>query len=110
MKLLLDQNLSAKLCARLDPLYPGTTHVRLLGLDQSTDAALWEHAQLHGLTIVTLDRDFFDLSALHGWPPKVIWLRYGNQPTRMIEHLLRSAHAAILQFENDSSAGVLELS
>jgi predicted nuclease of predicted toxin-antitoxin system len=35
MKLLFDQNLSFKLCARLTDLFPGSNQVRLLGLDQA---------------------------------------------------------------------------
>jgi two-component system phosphate regulon sensor histidine kinase PhoR len=38
------------------------------------------------------------------WPPKVLWLRCGNQPTREIENLLRALHAEILQFEVDPTA------
>lgn len=109
MKLLFDQNLSYKLGARLNELYPASTQVRLVGMDKSQDVVVWEYARQHGFAIVTQDGDYSDLSLLRGWPPKVVWLRCGNQPTRIIENLLRSHHEAILQFELNHESGVLEI-
>jgi predicted nuclease of predicted toxin-antitoxin system len=48
------------------------------------------------------------MALLLGSPPKVIWLRCGNQPTRVIEKLLRDHLEAIAGFEL-SSAACLEL-
>jgi predicted nuclease of predicted toxin-antitoxin system len=110
MKLLFDQNLSFKLSQRLAALYPGSTQARFIGMDQEDDSQLWEYARHHGFTIVTQDGDFSDLSCLHGWPPKVLWLRCGNQPSRAVEHLLRVHYADILLFESNPTAGVLEIS
>ncbi|MGO8816062.1 MAG: DUF5615 family PIN-like protein [Terriglobia bacterium] len=42
MKLLLDQNLSPRLVRTLAAIYPGSSHVRLLGLRDADDAAVWE--------------------------------------------------------------------
>jgi predicted nuclease of predicted toxin-antitoxin system len=109
MKLLFDQNLSFKLCRPLASLYPQSSQARLLGLDQVDDEELWAYARAHDFTIVTQDSDLPALCHLRGWPPKIVWLRCGNQPTRHIEHLLRVHHAAILQFENNPDAGVLEV-
>ncbi len=53
MKLLLDQNLSHKLCSRLADAFPGSVQARLIGMDQSDDAQLWQYAKAHGLVIVT---------------------------------------------------------
>lgn len=41
MKLLFDQNLSFKLCQRLTDLFPGSSQVRLLGLAEADDQAVW---------------------------------------------------------------------
>jgi predicted nuclease of predicted toxin-antitoxin system len=41
MKLLFDQNLSFKLCPRLNDLFPDSSQVRLLGLAQVDDAVIW---------------------------------------------------------------------
>src|SRR5437867_4450249 len=104
MKLLFDQNLSFKLVDRLADLFPGSAQVRRLGLDQADDRAIWEHANRGGFVLVTQDSDFADLAALLGPPPKVIWLRCGNQPTQVVEELLRKHAPAIeaLGLDNDA--------
>jgi predicted nuclease of predicted toxin-antitoxin system len=109
MKLLFDQNLSFKLCPALADLFPGSAQVRLLGLAEADDRALWQHAKVNGLTLVTQDSDFADMAALYGPPPRVIWLRCGNQPTDAIEKLLRRHAQAITAFEQDNTAGCLEI-
>jgi predicted nuclease of predicted toxin-antitoxin system len=109
MKLLFDQNLSFKLCANLGDLFPGSTQVRLAGLDTADDRAIWEFAKSNGFTIVTQDADFADMASLYAPPPKVIWLRCGNQTTKFIEQLLRN-HAKIAHsFESDTKVACWEL-
>jgi predicted nuclease of predicted toxin-antitoxin system len=109
MRLLFDQNLSFKLVNRLSDLFPNSTQVRLVGMDQSDDPDLWAYALNNEYVIVTQDIDFFERSALYGSPPKVIWLRCGNQRTAFIEQLLRDSVAAIQSFENDAAVDCLEL-
>jgi predicted nuclease of predicted toxin-antitoxin system len=109
MKLLLDQNLSFKLCGRLADLFPGTTQARLLGLSEATDGELWARAQTEGYAILTHDADFAEMAALKGSPPKIIWLRCGNQPTDTIERLLRARYDVIEAFGRDPDAACLEL-
>lgn len=109
MKLLFDQNLSYKLFSRLADLFPDSKHVRLLGLEQADDRAIWQLAKAEGLMLVTQDSDFADMAALYGPPPKVIWLRCGNQPTDTVERLLRDHIAAIGSFEADTNANCLEI-
>lgn len=104
MKLLLDQNLSFKLCQRLSDIFPGSSHVRLVGLQEAGDREVWDFARANGFTLVSLDSDFADLSILLGPPPKVIWLRCGNQRTDTIERLLSDHAETIAEFENGSSA------
>ncbi len=58
---------------------------------------------------MTLDADFADIAALRGPPPKVVWLRCGNQPTRIVEHLLRDHAALIASFLESDDAACLEL-
>jgi predicted nuclease of predicted toxin-antitoxin system len=81
MKLLFDQNMSFKLCRQLADLYPGSAQVRLVGLAQADDRAVWQYAGANGFVLVSLDADFAEMAALLSPPPKVIWLRCGNQPT-----------------------------
>src|SRR5262249_50831900 len=109
MKLLLDQNLSFKLCDALSDLFPGSSQVRLAGLADASDRAIWDYAKAYGFTLVSLDSDFSDMAAFLGLPPKVIWLRCGNQATAVIENLLRRHATAIAKFESDAKADCLEI-
>ena len=84
MKLLFDQNLSFKLCKNLADLFPESSHVRLLGLSEAGDRALWDYAKTNGFAIVSQDADFAEMAALLRPSPKVIWLRAGNQSTAAI--------------------------
>jgi predicted nuclease of predicted toxin-antitoxin system len=104
MKLLLDQNLSFKLCRKFAHLYPGSEHVRTLGLANADDREIWQYAGDHGFTLVSLDADFGEMAALLRASPKVIWLRCGNQPTAVIERLLLDKRESIAAFERDAAA------
>jgi predicted nuclease of predicted toxin-antitoxin system len=95
MKLLFDQNLSFKLCRALADLFPDSSQVRLAGLAQSSDQALWDHARSNGFALISQDSDIAEIAALRGPPPKVIWLRCGNQTTAFIENLIRRHAEAI---------------
>ncbi len=109
MRLLFDHNLSPRLVQHLADVFPDASHVALIGLERATDEQVWLYARAQGCTIVTKDADFNDLSVLHGFPPKVIWLRIGNCTTREIAAVLRRHHTTILAFEADPAAGTLAL-
>ena len=109
MRLLFDQNLSFKLCARLEDIFPGSSQARLLGLDRADDRTLWAHPAAQGFGLVTQDADFAEMAALHRPPPKVVWLRGGNRPTAAIAEALRRNHALLLDFANEDEAACLEL-
>ena len=72
--LLLDQNLSYRLAERLADVFSGCVHVRWLGLASADDAAVWAHARAAGLTLVSKDSDFVDLTVVRGVPPHVVWV------------------------------------
>lgn len=110
MKLLFDQNLSPSLVTRLGDVYPGSSHVFLLGLDRATDEGVWQFARDNGFTLVSKDADFSDLSLLRGYPPKVLWLRLGNCATAQVDALLRRHREAIEQMTSDPAVGILALS
>lgn len=109
MKLLFDQNLSHRLCRLLADLFPQSAQVRALQLDRADDNSIWAFAAREGFTIVTLDADFAEIAALRGSPPKVIWLRCGNQPTNVVEKLLRDRAEVVSDFSADANAACLEL-
>jgi predicted nuclease of predicted toxin-antitoxin system len=58
---------------------------------------------------VSQDADFVDMATLYGSPPKVIWLRWGNQPTDAIEKRLWSHADAIAHFEENDAASCWEI-
>jgi len=109
MRLLFDQNLSHRLPQRLNYLFPGSAHIRLLGLDRATDTAIWNLAAAQGYVIVTQDSDFADRSRLLGFPPKIVWLRCGNTTPEHIEELLRTNASAIKQLAIDPISGFVEI-
>ena len=109
MKLLFDENLSPRLVQALGLEYPGSAHVRTLGLQGATDDAIWELARREAYAIVSKDNDFRQLSFLHGSPPKVIWLSVGNAGTDVILRFLRSQRAEIQAFEADTETSLLVL-
>jgi predicted nuclease of predicted toxin-antitoxin system len=90
-------------------LFPDSTQAQLVGLDRADDPAVWEYAKTNGFVLVSQDSEMFDLSSLRGHPPKLIWLRCGNQKTAVIEKLLRDHHGQITAFEKDATAGCLEI-
>lgn len=79
------------------------------GLAEKTDTEIWEFAKLNNFCIVTQDVDFAEKSRLYGSPPKVVWLRCGNVPTREIEALIRAGDEAIQELLNNSELHCLEL-
>jgi predicted nuclease of predicted toxin-antitoxin system len=109
VKLLLDQNISRKMAPRLQAHFPGTTHVFTIGLELAHDLAVWEYAKDNRFLIVTHDSDFYDLALSRGCPPKIVWLRCGNQPAAAIEALLAVNSDAIQAFALDEELICLEL-
>jgi len=109
LKLLFDQNLSYHLVAALAELYPGSAHVRLLGMERADDRVIWEYAKENGCLIVTQDSDFNERSLLFGYPPKIVWLKCGNTSTRNVLEILKQRHDDLLAFESDMQSGCLEL-
>ncbi len=98
MKLLFDENLSPSLVRRVGAAYPGSAHVRAVGLRGQSDVAVWQYAQAQGFAIASKDTDFRDLSFLRGAPPKVLWLAVGNARTEAIAELLEARRARIEAF------------
>jgi predicted nuclease of predicted toxin-antitoxin system len=109
MKLLFDHNLSHRLVPRLADIFADSTQTGLLGFNRAADTVIWEHARANGFVVVTLDKDFADLSFIRGAPPKVIWLRCGNSTVAEVEHLLRLNLQAILEFEAKQDSNLLEI-
>ena len=107
MKLLLDQNISYKLVNRLADVYPGSKHVRQVGLGEADDLVVWDYAKGNDFVIVSKDEDFHQRSFLAGSPPEVVWLRLGNCTTQEIEDALRRNRALLTDFAAQEKAAFL---
>ena len=109
MKLLLDQNLSDRITSPISDLFPGTTHIKAVGLTEADDRTVWEWAKQHGFTIVSKDTDFHQRAIMFAQPPKVIWLRVGNCQSSLITNLLRSRYDVVRQFIQRETESLLAL-
>ena len=79
-RLLLDQNLSARLVPELQEPFEGTVHVRGVELDRASDEQVWEYARDEGFTIVSKDTDFYQGSILFGHPRRSSGWRSATDP------------------------------
>lgn len=109
MKLLFDQNISFRILRLLPESFSDSRHVGDVGLNDHEDVEIWEFAKNNDFTIVTFDADFFDLSVLKGFPPKVIWLRTGNLITSEIADRILMNYSIILSFIVDFQQSCLEI-
>lgn len=72
MKLLFDENVSHRLPESLANEYPGSMHVRTVGLRGADDRRIWDYSRDQGFAIVSKDTDFRERSYVDGAPPKVV--------------------------------------
>ena len=93
----------------LEPVYPGTSHVFLLGMQRRADSEIWRYAQYHGFTLATKNNDMIDLCVLRGAPPKVLWLRVGNCSTELIQKVFINNEDRIRRFGREEASVVLSL-
>jgi predicted nuclease of predicted toxin-antitoxin system len=107
---LFDENVSTRLVDRLTLEFPGSEHVRNVGLRAAEDQQVWEYARAGSFAIVSKDTDFRERSFVEGFPPKVIWLDVGNAGTAAIADLLRSERERIERFETMEETSLLILS
>ena len=90
-------------------MYPGSEHIRLVGLDRADDTVIWKYAKEHGFYIVTQDEDYSNLIRLRGSPPKVVWLRCGNTGTGEVERTLRQNFNTIAELFSNPDLHIVEL-
>jgi len=109
MKLLFDQNISHRILRLLSDSFSDCQQVGSVGLLNRNDSDIWQFAKQNGFTIVTLDSDFFDMSVLQGYPPKVIWLRTGNMSTSELAERIILNFSAIVSFIDDPKQSCLDI-
>jgi len=109
VKLLLDENLSHRLVARLAEAFPGTASIDYVGLRGQPDTAIWNYAAEQGFVVVSKDDDFRQLSFFRGHPPKIIWLVVGNAGIDQIAELLLRSKNLIATFLDRTEDALLTL-
>jgi predicted nuclease of predicted toxin-antitoxin system len=109
VKLLFDENLSHHLIEALSDLFPGSTHVRNVGLEEADDRTIWSFAIERDYVIVTMDSDFPERVLIEGGPPKILWLQLGNCSTAEIGALLRNVHREITEMSSSKEAVLLAI-
>lgn len=109
MKLLFDENLSYRLTTALADIFPGSDHVRNIGLAGAKDEQVWQYAAEHDFLLASKDTDFYERSLVYGAPPKVIWLKSGNCTVNETIALLRNRYVLIRRFSEDDAASFLAL-
>lgn len=82
MNLLIDQNLSHRLCDRLVDLGITIVHVRNVGLAAADDSQVWDPAAERDFIIVSKDGDFNNRSFLYGPPPNSVSSTCVRNPAR----------------------------
>jgi predicted nuclease of predicted toxin-antitoxin system len=107
--LLLDENISHRIITSLAPSFPGIKHIKDIATAGTADDAVWKAAIDNNLTIVTFDADYENMLTLRGFPPKVIWFRFGNSINKVIIDTLLFHEVTIKDFIKNKSLGILEI-
>ena len=109
MKLLLDENISFRIVRSIVSTFPDSIHIGNEGIVVKEDFEIFDFAKVNNFTIVTFDEDFYEIQPLKGYPPKIIWLRFGNSNNlRVISKLLEN-QLTIISFLTDSETAILEI-
>jgi predicted nuclease of predicted toxin-antitoxin system len=108
MKLLLDENVSYRVLKIIRARFPDSVHTSELS-SIHWDSMIFFYAKENGFTIVTFDEDFYELQLLKGFPPKIVWLRFGNSSNLKIANKLLDNYQKIKQMTVDSDLGLLEI-
>jgi predicted nuclease of predicted toxin-antitoxin system len=109
VNILLDQNISFRVVGLLSSSFEDVKQVRQVGLTNASDLEIWNYALRNNYLIVTFDSDFIDLSNLKGFPPKIIWLRFGNSSNLKIANKLLSKVVDIKEFIVNPDIAFLEI-
>lgn len=102
MKILIDENLPKSLAKTFSEFSIEANHVSEFNLLKQNDNVIWSFAIKESMTIISKDNDFYSLSVLKGYPPKIIFLQIGNCSVSNLKNILLSKKEIILEFlEND---------
>lgn len=108
IRIITDENISWRL-KKLLPSWDILPVNEINRQERLSDSKIWQFAKANQYSILTFDEDFSELQNLYSFPPKIIWLRTGNAPTKVIAELLKEYADSIMQFIDDDSVGIYEL-
>jgi len=109
VKLLFDQNISHRIIRLLEHDFLSCDQIRRLNLENKSDKEIWEFAGRNDYIVITFDADFYEFSNLYGHPPKIIWLRFGNNTTSGIAQVLIEKKELINDFIKQDEFSCLEI-
>ncbi|QDA61476.1 DUF5615 family PIN-like protein [Hymenobacter jejuensis] len=98
MRLLLDENISWRLAAYLQPYCAEVLHVRDIGLANSPDTTIWRYARQHGYDIITKDEDFLRLVITEGFPPRIVAVQNAQIPVGKLAEFLLARLSQLQEF------------
>ena len=108
MKLLLDENISYRVVNAISSFFPESMHIKK-HVKVWEDNQIFTFAKANDFSIVTFDEDFYDIQLIEGYPPKIIWLRFGNSSNLKVTSKLLENQQAILSFLSNPELGILEI-
>jgi predicted nuclease of predicted toxin-antitoxin system len=109
MRLLVDENLSVRIAARLGDVGHDAVHVTSVGLGSTDDAVILEAAAESGQVVLTADADFSTMLALQGRSqPSVLMLRSSDHltPDEQADLILRTLEQVGSELEDGAVASV----
>ena len=110
MKLLLDANISWRMCSFLNGHFGECIHVNKTELAcPAKDTTIWQFAKDNGYTIVTQDSDFLNFLETKGYPPKVILVKTGNITREQMQIIFLQAKHSIFELHINEDYGLLEI-
>lgn len=84
MKWIVDAQLPPALAGLLVDRNHEASHVAHVGLRDSSDSEIWDHALRENAIIITKDEDFQNRALVAESAPGILWLRIGNCSRRAL--------------------------
>jgi len=110
MKLLLDANISWRLCSWLSENFGECVHINKTNLSYpAKDSEIWQFAKEFEYTILTQDSDFLNFLEMKGYPPKLILVKTGNINKEQLKAILFQAKQSIIELHDNDEYGLLEI-
>ncbi len=111
MKLLLDENLSHRLPARINLIFPESAHIKFISElgEESSDLDIWNYSKSNGFTVITKDKDLVILLKEKGHPPNIIKLNIGNSSLSKQLMIIQTNEHKIKSYFSKKNNGLLVL-